>query len=210
MRRPGGRRSTVGATRSPPKGTGVTATLHEPSLEQLVVELVSLVDDDTGSARDRLSLSACGGARGVRAAHEARQTRQGPAPGHIVDRGGPPTVRRLVWTCVLVPRGRLCRYEEGHRRLIERSRSNLFIGLVVPKRCTGIWAPNMRARLPLVGAMAGLERRLQPKAGRTAAGLCTGARCRPGVGRRRMPNEWPAPASVPCSVPDAGRGTPPG
>jgi hypothetical protein len=31
------------------------------------------------------------------------------------------------------------RLEEGHRRLIERSQLNLFIGLVAPKRRTGIW-----------------------------------------------------------------------
>jgi 2-polyprenyl-6-methoxyphenol hydroxylase-like FAD-dependent oxidoreductase len=55
------------------------------------------------------------------------------------------------------------RYEEGHRDMIERGQSNLFIGLVVPKSRTGIWARNTMARLPLVGAMAGLERRLQPK-----------------------------------------------
>ena len=55
------------------------------------------------------------------------------------------------------------RYEEGHRPLIERSQSNLFSGLVAPKSHAGIWARNTMARLPLVSAMAGLERRLQPK-----------------------------------------------
>jgi 2-polyprenyl-6-methoxyphenol hydroxylase-like FAD-dependent oxidoreductase len=55
------------------------------------------------------------------------------------------------------------RYEEGHRPLVERSQSNLFTGLVAPKSRAGIWARNTMARLPLVSAMAGLERRLQPK-----------------------------------------------
>jgi 2-polyprenyl-6-methoxyphenol hydroxylase-like FAD-dependent oxidoreductase len=55
------------------------------------------------------------------------------------------------------------RYEEGHRPLIKRSQSNLFTGLVAPKRRAGIWARNTMVRLPLVSAMAGLERRLQPK-----------------------------------------------
>jgi 2-polyprenyl-6-methoxyphenol hydroxylase-like FAD-dependent oxidoreductase len=57
----------------------------------------------------------------------------------------------------------LRRYEQGHRELIERSQSNLFIGLVAPKTRTGIWTRNTVARLPLLGAMAGLERRLQPQ-----------------------------------------------
>ncbi len=55
------------------------------------------------------------------------------------------------------------RYEEGHRHTVERVQSNLFIGLVAPKSLAGIWARNTMARLPLLGAMAGLERRLQPK-----------------------------------------------
>jgi len=55
------------------------------------------------------------------------------------------------------------RYEEGHRPLIKRSQSNLFTGLVAPKSRAGIWARNTMVRLPLVSAMAGLERRLQPK-----------------------------------------------
>jgi 2-polyprenyl-6-methoxyphenol hydroxylase-like FAD-dependent oxidoreductase len=55
------------------------------------------------------------------------------------------------------------RYEKGHRPLIKRSQSNLFTGLVAPKSHAGIWARNTMARLPLVSAMAGLERRLQPK-----------------------------------------------
>jgi 2-polyprenyl-6-methoxyphenol hydroxylase-like FAD-dependent oxidoreductase len=55
------------------------------------------------------------------------------------------------------------RYQEGHRPLVERSQSNLFTGLVAPKRRAGIWARNTMARLPLVSALAGLERRLQPK-----------------------------------------------
>jgi 2-polyprenyl-6-methoxyphenol hydroxylase-like FAD-dependent oxidoreductase len=55
------------------------------------------------------------------------------------------------------------RYEEGHRPLVKRTQSNLFTGLIAPRRRTGIWARNTMARLPLAGAMAGLERRLQPK-----------------------------------------------
>jgi 2-polyprenyl-6-methoxyphenol hydroxylase-like FAD-dependent oxidoreductase len=54
-------------------------------------------------------------------------------------------------------------YEEGHRGMVERSQSQLFNGIVVPKSRTGIWARNTMARLPLLGVMAGLERRLQPK-----------------------------------------------
>jgi 2-polyprenyl-6-methoxyphenol hydroxylase-like FAD-dependent oxidoreductase len=55
------------------------------------------------------------------------------------------------------------RYEQGHRRPVKRVQSNLFTGLVAPRSHTGIWARNTMARLPLLGAMAGLERRLQPK-----------------------------------------------
>lgn len=55
------------------------------------------------------------------------------------------------------------RYEQGHRRPVKRVQANLFAGLVAPKSRTGIWARNTMARLPLLGAMAGLERRLQPK-----------------------------------------------
>jgi 2-polyprenyl-6-methoxyphenol hydroxylase-like FAD-dependent oxidoreductase len=55
------------------------------------------------------------------------------------------------------------RYEEGHRRPVERVQRNLFTGLVAPKTSTGIRARNAIARLPLLGAMAGLERRLQPR-----------------------------------------------
>jgi 2-polyprenyl-6-methoxyphenol hydroxylase-like FAD-dependent oxidoreductase len=55
------------------------------------------------------------------------------------------------------------RYEQGHRRPVKRVQSNLFTGLVAPRSRTGIWARNTMARLPLLGAMAGLERRLQPK-----------------------------------------------
>ncbi len=54
-------------------------------------------------------------------------------------------------------------YEEGHRHVVKRVQSNLFTGLVAPKSRTGIRARNTMARLPLLGAMAGLERRLQPK-----------------------------------------------
>ncbi len=55
------------------------------------------------------------------------------------------------------------RYEEGHRPLVKRMQSNLFSGIVVPKRRARIWARDTMARLPLASAMAGLERRLQPK-----------------------------------------------
>jgi 2-polyprenyl-6-methoxyphenol hydroxylase-like FAD-dependent oxidoreductase len=55
------------------------------------------------------------------------------------------------------------RYEEGHRPLVERSQANLFTGIIAPKTRARIWARNTMARLPLANAMAGLERRLQPK-----------------------------------------------
>jgi len=55
------------------------------------------------------------------------------------------------------------RYEQKHRPLVERTQSSLFVGMVAPRTRAGIWARNTMARLPLVTAMAGLERRLQPK-----------------------------------------------
>jgi len=55
------------------------------------------------------------------------------------------------------------RYERGHRPLVKRMQSNLFTGLVTPKTRARIWARNTMARLPLATALAGLERRLQPK-----------------------------------------------
>ncbi|MEU8157369.1 FAD-dependent monooxygenase [Micromonospora sp. NPDC048986] len=55
------------------------------------------------------------------------------------------------------------RYEHGHRRMVQRSQSNLFIGMIAPKSRAGIRARNTMARLPLLGAMAGVERRLQPR-----------------------------------------------
>jgi 2-polyprenyl-6-methoxyphenol hydroxylase-like FAD-dependent oxidoreductase len=55
------------------------------------------------------------------------------------------------------------RYEQGYRKTIERSQSNLFIGMVAPRTRRAIWARNAMARLPILGALAGLERRLQPK-----------------------------------------------
>ncbi|MCG5463300.1 FAD-dependent monooxygenase [Micromonospora sp. MED01] len=55
------------------------------------------------------------------------------------------------------------RYEQGHRKMVERSQSNLFIGMLAPKSRAGIWARNTMARLPLLGAVAGVERRLQPR-----------------------------------------------
>lgn len=54
-------------------------------------------------------------------------------------------------------------YEQGYRKTVERSQSNLFIGMIAPKSRRGIWARNTMARLPLLGAMAGVERRLQPR-----------------------------------------------
>jgi hypothetical protein len=59
-------------------------------------------------------------------------------------------------------RAAFARYEEGHRPLVKRSQSNLFIGLVAPRSHVGIWARNTMARLPLASAIAGLERRLRP------------------------------------------------
>ncbi len=41
------------------------------------------------------------------------------------------------------------RYEEGYREMVERTQSQLFIGLLVPKSHTGIWARNTLAQLPL-------------------------------------------------------------
>jgi hypothetical protein len=55
------------------------------------------------------------------------------------------------------------RYQEGHRELVERAQSDLFLSLIAPKSRVGIWARNTMARLPLLGVMAGLEQRLQPK-----------------------------------------------
>ena len=55
------------------------------------------------------------------------------------------------------------RYEEGYREMVERTQSQLFIGLLVPRSHTGIWARNTFAQLPLLGALAGVERRLQPQ-----------------------------------------------
>lgn len=54
-------------------------------------------------------------------------------------------------------------YENAHRPLVKRSQSNLFVGMVAPRSRTGIWARNTMARLPLIRAMAGLERRVQPR-----------------------------------------------
>ncbi|MFG1649459.1 FAD-dependent monooxygenase [Micromonospora sp. NPDC049275] len=55
------------------------------------------------------------------------------------------------------------RYEQGYRTTVERSQSNLFIGMLAPKSRRGIWARNTMARLPLLAAMARVERRLQPR-----------------------------------------------
>jgi 2-polyprenyl-6-methoxyphenol hydroxylase-like FAD-dependent oxidoreductase len=55
------------------------------------------------------------------------------------------------------------RYEKVHRELIKRAQSDLFLGLVAPRSRIGLWARNAMARLPLLGLMAGLEQRLQPK-----------------------------------------------
>ncbi|MFF0155401.1 FAD-dependent monooxygenase [Micromonospora sp. NPDC005203] len=56
------------------------------------------------------------------------------------------------------------RYEQGHRKMVERSQSSLFIGMIAPKSRPGIWARNTMAQLPLLAAMAAVERRLQPRA----------------------------------------------
>lgn len=55
------------------------------------------------------------------------------------------------------------RYDESHRELVDRSQSNLFAGVVTPKTRAGIWARNTMSRLPLLGVMSRLERRLQPE-----------------------------------------------
>jgi 2-polyprenyl-6-methoxyphenol hydroxylase-like FAD-dependent oxidoreductase len=55
------------------------------------------------------------------------------------------------------------RYEEGHRPLIERTQANLFIGMVAPKTRLGILSRTAMARSPLLGALARLDGRFQPK-----------------------------------------------
>ena len=55
------------------------------------------------------------------------------------------------------------RYEEGCRPMIERTQSQLFTGILIPKSRIGIWARNTVARLPALGALAGMERLLQPR-----------------------------------------------
>ncbi|WP_433457765.1 FAD-dependent monooxygenase [Micromonospora sp. CA-248212] len=55
------------------------------------------------------------------------------------------------------------RYEQGYRKTVERHQSNLFLGLLAPKSRPGIWARNTMARLPVLGALAGVEGRLQPR-----------------------------------------------
>jgi 2-polyprenyl-6-methoxyphenol hydroxylase-like FAD-dependent oxidoreductase len=52
------------------------------------------------------------------------------------------------------------RYEGGFRKTVERSQSQLFIGLLAPKSRVGIWARNTLTRLPIMGALAGMERML--------------------------------------------------
>ena len=54
-------------------------------------------------------------------------------------------------------------YEANFRNLVERTQSQLFLGLLAPRSRVGIWARNTVARLPVLGALAGLERRLQPQ-----------------------------------------------
>jgi 2-polyprenyl-6-methoxyphenol hydroxylase-like FAD-dependent oxidoreductase len=53
------------------------------------------------------------------------------------------------------------RYEEACRPLVERSQAQLFTGLVVPRTRIGIWLRNTVARLPMLSAMAGIERQLE-------------------------------------------------
>jgi 2-polyprenyl-6-methoxyphenol hydroxylase-like FAD-dependent oxidoreductase len=54
------------------------------------------------------------------------------------------------------------RYENGYRKPVERSQSQLFTGLLVPSSRIGIWARNTLTRLPIMGALAGMERMLTP------------------------------------------------
>src|SRR5262245_15287875 len=55
------------------------------------------------------------------------------------------------------------RYEEGYRGTVRRSQSGLFLGFVAPRSRIGIWARNAVARLPLLGAVGGIERFLRPR-----------------------------------------------
>jgi 2-polyprenyl-6-methoxyphenol hydroxylase-like FAD-dependent oxidoreductase len=55
------------------------------------------------------------------------------------------------------------RYEQGYRATTERSQSQIYAGIVAPRSHLGIWTRNTLARLPVLGVMAGMERRLQPK-----------------------------------------------
>jgi 2-polyprenyl-6-methoxyphenol hydroxylase-like FAD-dependent oxidoreductase len=55
------------------------------------------------------------------------------------------------------------RYEEGHRPLVERKqRIGPNVRLMVPKSRLGMWARNTFTRLPLMGAMASVERLMKP------------------------------------------------
>lgn len=55
------------------------------------------------------------------------------------------------------------RYEAGYRPSVERAQAQLFTGLLVPKDCFGIWLRNTIAKLPILGAIAGLEGMFQPR-----------------------------------------------
>ncbi|MFC4122144.1 FAD-dependent monooxygenase [Nonomuraea zeae] len=55
------------------------------------------------------------------------------------------------------------RYEEGHRALVERKQQiGPNVRLMVPKNRLGMWARNAFARLPVMGAMASVERLMRP------------------------------------------------
>lgn len=53
-------------------------------------------------------------------------------------------------------------YEAEYRKTVERSQSQLFTGLLVPRTSLGIWGRNVLTNLPIMGVLAGMERRLGP------------------------------------------------
>lgn len=54
-------------------------------------------------------------------------------------------------------------YEQGYRKTVEKSQSELFTSLLVPKTRLGVWMRNTLTRLPVMGAMASMERKLNAK-----------------------------------------------
>jgi 2-polyprenyl-6-methoxyphenol hydroxylase-like FAD-dependent oxidoreductase len=54
-------------------------------------------------------------------------------------------------------------YEQGYRKVVEKSQSELFTGLLVPKTRLGIWTRNTLSKLPIMGALASMERKLNSK-----------------------------------------------